>query len=317
MKSNNSIPKDENETLDYINDSASQLDDQRKQELSNLKQTQEVRNEISKLEKDRLTTKYGADHPSVQNTESRIEYNKGAFKGLDVEIEKASIKVPVADRNSWMLHGRVMNTEYKAMQNITISLFDENQDWVKTTGLACTDVRGYFSLIYPPTGKGSEIPVDQKLFITASDKDSKILYRDTEPVYVIAGVIDYREIILAESMESCPPPGKDFKKSQLTPDSWVVKGKVTRNGVGVQGLTISLYDKDLFFDDKLGTTLSDKDGKYMIIYRTESFKELFEEKPDIYLKVLDSNGTLLYSSKKRVLPKAGKEEIIDIDLNVK
>ena len=98
----------------------------------------------------------------------------------------------------------------------------------------------------------------------------------------------------------------------------MVKGIVTdENDKGLKGLTISLYDEDLIFDDILGTTITNENGNFEIIYRTEAFEFLFEKRPDLYIKVLDSNGKKLYSSEKAVRPNVGNVEefVIKIELS--
>ena len=71
------------------------------------------------------------------------------------------------------------------------------------------------------------------------------------------------------------------------------QGRVAeKNGQGLEGLLVSLYDKDLLFDDRLGETLTDASGDFTLVYRTEDFRDLFESKPDIFLKVSDKDGKM-------------------------
>ena len=97
-----------------------------------------------------------------------------------------------------------------------------------------------------------------------------------------------------------------------------MRGKVVDvKGQGMSGLTVSLYDKDLLFDDVLGTTITGKNGDFEIIYRIDAFQGLFEKKPDIYLKVLDAKGKTLYTSRKAVRCEAGREEFFNIKIKQK
>lgn len=63
-----------------------------------------------------------------------------------------------------------------------------------------------------------------------------------------------------------------------------------KEGKGLSNLVVSLYDKDLLFDEKLGQAETDENGFYSLTYRIEDFGDLIERKPDIYVKVLDQKG---------------------------
>lgn len=152
----------------------------------------------------------------------------------------------------------------------------------------------------------------QPLHLTVSDKNKRILYFATAVIFVAKGLINHQDIYLKED-DCVPPPINDHQESKLPPDAWVVRGKVTdENDNGLKGLTLSFYDKDLFFDDVLGTTLTNENGSFEIIYRIEAFEFLFEKKPDLNIKVLDTNGRKLYASEKSVRPNAGRVEEFSI-----
>ena len=94
-----------------------------------------------------------------------------------------------------------------------------------------------------------------------------------------------------------------------------MRGRVTdESGKGIGGLIVSLYDKDLFFDDRLGQAETDNQGNYNLTYQAEDFRDLIERKPDIYLKVLDQDDETLHTSKRKLRCEAGRVEIINIKL---
>ena len=108
-----------------------------------------------------------------------------------------------------------------------------------------------------------------------------------------------------------------FRVPEVDPDAWVVQGKVVdeESKQGMGKVIVSLYDKDLFFDDVLGTTITDDEGKFEITYRTEAFRDLFEAKPDLYVKVLDATGKTLYCSRKPLRPEASHIETFNIAIS--
>jgi hypothetical protein len=315
MTNSRSIPTNEKETLDYIDDSADQLDEQRLAGLQEAKNTQLIKDEVSQREKTRLEAKHGNTHPEVQEAESRIAYNKQMYTGLNNEIEKASVKTEPIGSASWRAHGRVFDKENKPVKGVSVFCVDQNKRWIEILGNSCTNEMGYYSLtadekIIDKIVKG------QPIFLAVSDKNKKIIYMSDEPLLPARGMIIYKDIYLKE--EDCGSPVTDERKAQLTPDSWIVKGKVSdETDKGLKGLTVSLYDQDLFFDDVLGTTLTNDDGNFEIIYRTEAFKFLFEKKPDIYVKVLDNKGRKLYSSESKIRPDAGRVEELVIKIDSK
>ena len=105
------------------------------------------------------------------------------------------------------------------------------------------------------------------------------------------------------------------EKAQFPNDAWVVRGKVTdKEDNPVKGLIVSVYDKDLLFDDALGTTSTDENGNFEVVYTEESFKDLFENRPDIYLKILNVNGKILYNSRKKLRPEANRIEYFSVKI---
>jgi|GEM_PF-4875511 len=56
----------------------------------------------------------------------------------------------------------------------------------------------------------------------------------------------------------------------------------------ISGLLVRAFDKDLFFTDLLGNAITASDGSFSLGYEGNDFRELFEKKPDIYLKIYGS-----------------------------
>ena len=203
MRTNNSVPNNEKETLSYIDDAADKLDEQRLAGLQEEKNTQLIKDEVLQREMKRLEAKHGKDHPEVQAAESRVMYNKEMFVSLDKEIEKASIKTEKLPSNGWRVHGRVFDSETKAVKGVTVFLSDQNKRWIEIFGNSCTTELGYYALT------ADEKIIDknqtgQSLFISVSDKNKKILYTSTEALVPAKGIIIYRDIYL--NGESCVPP---------------------------------------------------------------------------------------------------------------
>ncbi len=82
---------------------------------------------------------------------------------------------------------------------------------------------------------------------------------------------------------------------------------------GVAGLIVKAFDQDADHDDFLGQSNTDGYGKFEIQYEEEAFKDHFaEEKPDIYLIVLNSKGVIIYTTDKAVRFQSGHSEQFDL-----
>jgi predicted flap endonuclease-1-like 5' DNA nuclease len=74
------------------------------------------------------------------------------------------------------------------------------------------------------------------------------------------------------------------------------------SGSGVPNITVKAYDKDLRYDDSLGESVTDKNGRFVINYSEKDFRDLFvfDRKPDLYLTIYDWLGTRIKSTKNRI-----------------
>jgi len=73
------------------------------------------------------------------------------------------------------------------------------------------------------------------------------------------------------------------------------------SGRPLEGVVVRAYDKDILFDDKLGSVHTNAKGEFEISYTETQFRDFNETQPDLYLKVFDASGkTLLLSTKKQL-----------------
>ncbi|MFX0199308.1 MAG: C25 family cysteine peptidase [Candidatus Hodarchaeota archaeon] len=86
-------------------------------------------------------------------------------------------------------------------------------------------------------------------------------------------------------------------------------------GRGLPNLVVKAFDKDLLYDDLLGAVNTDKDGNFEIVYEGEDYKELFEQKPDIYLKIqTPDRKRTIHTTEDKVRFEAGKKEHFIVDI---
>jgi hypothetical protein len=96
-----------------------------------------------------------------------------------------------------------------------------------------------------------------------------------------------------------------------------IRGVVRERETGrpLPELVVRAYDKDLIFDDVLGFASTDADGAFCITFTTEDFKDLWEERPDIYLRVFDRQGlSEVCHTRDRVRKNAGTDEFYELEV---
>jgi hypothetical protein len=62
-------------------------------------------------------------------------------------------------------------------------------------------------------------------------------------------------------------------------------------GLGVAGLFVKAYDKDLLFDDLLGSAVTGPGGEFEVVTESRDFRDLFERRPDVYVRVYAADRT--------------------------
>jgi hypothetical protein len=101
------------------------------------------------------------------------------------------------------------------------------------------------------------------------------------------------------------------------PSGFRIFGTVQEAETGrpLANLVIRAFDRDLLFDDKLGYTNTDDDGRFEIRFGAERFRDLFESKPDLYLRIFDRDGIrLIHETTDAIRWNASKNERYEIQI---
>lgn len=312
----NTITTDE--VVVRLSETFESFDETRQEGLKTSAAIQEVKNETQLREKDRLVRKCGKNHPRVKKLVANIRYGDSVKKGLDIEIESAGIMQPSFEPKSWRVTGLVLNSELKGVSNLTISLFNEDKEWIEDLGSTCTDDKGFFALtVTDETGEIVKKYKDKPLTLTVSDDEKDILCREEESMNLKIGSIEYRQIILGEK-ECPPPPDEDDEGDDETPppddNTWTVKGIVLHktNGKPLKDLIVKISDKEGKFAKLLGERVTTGKGIFEFIFDHEVVKELLEVNPELFVSVYDKAGEKLYVSPESIKCEPGEVEKLEI-----
>ncbi|NTU63061.1 MAG: hypothetical protein HGB05_06575 [Chloroflexi bacterium] len=96
---------------------------------------------------------------------------------------------------------------------------------------------------------------------------------------------------------------------------WMTYGRVLdESGKPAGGLHVRVFDRDRKYDDLLGDTVTDVQGRFAVTYHQRDFAEVRENLPELYVLVEDEAGQVLYSSRDAVRFRAGRAEYFEIQL---
>jgi hypothetical protein len=94
----------------------------------------------------------------------------------------------------------------------------------------------------------------------------------------------------------------------------------------IPSLLVRAFDKDLFYSDLLGNSITDLNGAFSLGYEGVDFQELFDKRPDIYLDIYGSatahdpgriGDKPIYTTKRHIRFNAGRREFFLIEISHK
>jgi len=105
------------------------------------------------------------------------------------------------------------------------------------------------------------------------------------------------------------------KLPELKPYEWMVYGQVIDGqGQPVGGALVRVFDKDRKYDDLLGYTTTDQFGDFHLVYHERAFYEPGEKTPELFLRVEDAEGQVLFSTEDKLRYQSGRVEYFLIEL---
>jgi hypothetical protein len=189
--------------------------------LQRLVRVREIKETSLQREHKRLQAKLGADHPRVAELATRMDANRDLKRDAMLGVSRAATPTARPDKNTWILHGYVRDRSRQGLEGLTISLYDEKNQWIEELGFACTDKNGYFQLRNerPNTQETDPAAAVRQAFIHVLDKQGAVLYVDKCSLTPAPGRVDYREIILDKDANKCLPPPRPVRPPDKPPDT--------------------------------------------------------------------------------------------------
>lgn len=316
LKINKQVKQDP--TVTDIDRVMERSDGLRKLGLEQAAKLQSVKSAVLAREQERLKKELGDDHPEVAIITKRLKFAAARQVVIHREVSKLEIEVDDIDQTTTLVHGRILDKTHQPLPGLTVSLADEQGQWLRIWGYSETNDKGYFSLQVKHQADQEKEQAEEELpqaYLLVTDKSQRKLHQDQVPIELVPGKMIYREVLL-KKLSAPSPPQKDESEVIVDQDVWKVVGRIMDNQQRpVAQATVRLYDKDHQYDDLLGKTKTDNKGEFELSYRTEDFKESIDAWPDLYIKVSDQNGQVLHESKKAVRYNAGKVEKYDVVLS--
>lgn len=291
------------DSREILNKGFEQYDDYRAKNLKNLSTAKQARTKQLDREHARLLRKYGENHSLTVRTRAKIELNRLQQVELKKEIVRAETPEPTAGENKWTVYGYVLAADGKPASGVPVFLFDEKRQKIEAAEFVKTSADGYFIL---ETEKIKSLPAT----VYAGASPREINRQALKPQ---AGKTEYVEIFLLG--REPPPGGTPTVNPPPPPKGWTVAGKIRgTKGEGLAGLTVKVYDKDVFDDDFLGETQTDERGFYSVTFPKEKFSDFMEEYPEVYLVIENAAGDRIYDGRSRTNYGAGYIELLDVEL---
>jgi hypothetical protein len=208
----------------------------RAESLQNLHRVRTVKTKNQERERLRLAQKLGDEHPRVMALQAKIDTNYEVVRNLNMESVRARTEVPTVEKDSWLVHGRVLNGRLEAVPGMKTAVYDRTGCPIETCGSEITDKTGYFSLTIKNVADvgrataamkketvdearavnatirktvddgGDEATVMKNMegFLYVLDRNNVILHRDKRPLAISPGQVQYLEIILDDEAVDLP-----------------------------------------------------------------------------------------------------------------
>lgn len=294
--------------------------DLRQAALAGGQQLEAIGRALYQLESVRLARKLGADHPRVRRLAARSKELAAEARALAAEKEMAAVKPPTIAENEALVNGRITDPNRRGIGKLMVGLRDPNGQPLSGVEDVETDAVGYYALKLSPAA--AERAAEAGAVLVVMNQAGNLVHQSEETFTPAAGArlaVDAslnRERLVGRRPGAWARWRQPGGAAEEPPgEHWLVRGRVIdADEQSVPGVMVTAHDRDQRFDDKLGAGLTNDDGEFEIRYSVRDFREGEEPGPDLYLRVINQDGEILFSTKDDVRFNAGREEEYTIQL---
>lgn len=177
------------------------LDELRVMQLGDGLRLQGAQNRVQAREYERLKRKYGEEHPRTLNAAARIELGKDHMQVISTVHAGASSPRPDAGEG-WAVDGFVRRASGDPVGGLTVAAYDRQDRWYQELGYACTNEKGYFSIIV------AKLPARELRVYMRASKGKRLLESNEVRLAPAPKSHDRVELIIgaADGQGECMPP---------------------------------------------------------------------------------------------------------------
>jgi helix-hairpin-helix protein len=192
---------DENERLARLTGALEEvfasLEGSRSEALNELKELQIISRVLLQNEALRLDKEFGRDHPRTRALQLSLEQNLNNITQFTAATQIAAITVPEVDENQTLIHGRVIDEEFRGVGGLFVSMEDEEGRTLTPLGRAETDASGYYALVIDPAAieRVSEA-AREGVFLTVRTSKDEVVHREFNPLRIAVGDRGIVEVVL-------------------------------------------------------------------------------------------------------------------------
>jgi len=97
---------------------------------------------------------------------------------------------------------------------------------------------------------------------------------------------------------------------------YTISGRIREHesNLGISGLIVRSYDRGRRYDKSLKTTITDSDGSFKMVYQKDAAPDLFEARPEIFLRIFMPPFRFLMDTKEKMKWGAKDEEHIELEI---
>jgi hypothetical protein len=172
---------------------------EREEVLRGFKDIQVMTRSLMQLEAKRLNRRLGKDHPRTREIKARLNRQLDIINKLEVGRQISKIVPPKAGEGKVLIHGRVTDHKLRGVSNLSVKFTDGKGTPYSETITSASDDSGYYSFVLDDNTVGELQRVGRgKVYVTVTDAEGKLIYRNPEPVAFVTGKTISRDLILSK-----------------------------------------------------------------------------------------------------------------------